>query len=152
MNVGGQQGSEMNVPKPQTPPTPPAKFNILTWVWWNLRCLLVCLLWISVWACAFSVRVKVRLHLLGLVFCVSVSVLVSVTGSGSYLNENFVIIYCLCCHLVSVPERNRRTENSKFRPVAEHEAEHRITQLNSTGDYGRRCKHLYARIIMFVFF
>ena len=26
------------------------------------------------------------------------------------------------------------------------------TQLNSTGDYGRRCKHLYVRIIMYIFF
>jgi len=25
------------------------------------------------------------------------------------------------------------------------------TQLNSTGNYGRRCKHLYVRIIMFIF-
>jgi len=26
------------------------------------------------------------------------------------------------------------------------------TQLNSTGDYGRRCKHPYFRIIMYIFF
>jgi len=29
-----------------------------------------------------------------------VRVRVSVTGSGSYLNENFVTFYYLCCHLV----------------------------------------------------
>jgi len=29
---------------------------------------------------------------------------VSITGSGSYLNKNFVIFWRLCCHLVSVPE------------------------------------------------
>ena len=39
----------------------------------------------------FSVRVKVWLSLLGSVFCVSVSVLVSVTGSISYLNLKFVL-------------------------------------------------------------
>ena len=38
---------------------------------------------------------------LALGFSVRVRVKVSVTGSDSYLNENFVIIYCLCCHLVS---------------------------------------------------
>jgi len=30
--------------------------------------------------------------------------MVSVTGSGSYLNKNFVIFWHLCCHLVSVPK------------------------------------------------
>jgi len=42
----------------------------------------------------FSVKVKVRRSLLGLVFCVSVSVLVSVTGSISYLNSKFVLFSC----------------------------------------------------------
>jgi len=42
---------------------------------------------------------------LDLGFFVRVRVRVSVMGSGSYLNENFVIIYRLCCHLESVPEK-----------------------------------------------
>ena len=40
--------------------------------------------------------------------------MVSVTGSGSYLNENFVIIYCLCCHLVSVPEKTAKLKIVNF--------------------------------------
>jgi len=44
-----------------------------------------------------------RVRVLGLGFCVRVRV--SVTGSGSYLNENFVILQRLCCHLVSVAEK-----------------------------------------------
>jgi len=51
----------------------------------------------------FTVRVRVRVF--GLGFFVRVSVRVSVTDSGAYLNENFIIIYRLCCHLVSVPEK-----------------------------------------------
>ena len=39
----------------------------------------------------------VRVRVLGL--GIFVRVRVSVTGSDTYLNENFVIIYHLCCHL-----------------------------------------------------
>jgi len=35
--------------------------------------------------------VRVRVTILGLGFCVGVRVIVSVTGSVSYLNENFVV-------------------------------------------------------------
>jgi len=51
----------------------------------------------SFYGLGFRVRVTASVRVLGLGF----SVRVSVTGSGNYLNENFVIIYCLFCHLVS---------------------------------------------------
>ena len=38
---------------------------------------------------------------LGLGFCVRVRVIVSITGSGCYLNENFVLFKHLWCCLVS---------------------------------------------------
>jgi len=50
----------------------------------------------------FRDRVRVRVRLLGLGFCVRVRVIVSITGSVSYLNENFVV-FSRCGAISQVP-------------------------------------------------
>ena len=51
--------------------------------------------------CGLRFKVRIRVRVLRSKFCVRVRV--SITGSGSYVNENSLIFLHLYCHLVIVP-------------------------------------------------
>ena len=72
----------------------------------------------SFYGLGFRVRVTVSVRVLGLGFSVRVRVRVNVTGSGSYLNEIFCNYLLLVLPSGECARKIRRTENSKFRPVA----------------------------------
>jgi len=72
--------SKRNVPKPHIPPKPLCDPKYL---------LRLTQLTVSVYHASLGFRVRVRI--LGLGFYVRVRVIVSITGSGSYSNENFVL-------------------------------------------------------------
>jgi len=63
--------------------------------------------------CRASLLFRVRVRVLGLGFCVRVRVIVSIMGSGSYLNENSVVFLVFVAPSVECRESYRMcTANS----------------------------------------
>ena len=115
-SVGSVIGRLKRMYQSPTPQQTPCVIQNIYSGWLSWRCLSVC-----------HASLVFRVRVLGLGFSVKVRIIVSVTGSGSYLNENFVL-FSVCGAIWWVWLKNLWTENSlivaKFPSVGTENSAH----------------------------